>query len=65
MFNGSTERRRYLAFDTLAWKLKEIPAERWQHSDNVVARVNLPNMQSWLRSLSPTLEAPTTLVAAF
>ena len=41
-----TERRRYLAFDTLACKLKEIPAERWRHSDNLVARVNLPNMQS-------------------
>ena len=40
-----TERRRYLTFDTLACKLKEIPAERWQHSDNLVARVNLPNMQ--------------------
>ena len=41
-----TERRRYLAFDTLACKLKEIPAERWQSSNNLVARVNLPNMQS-------------------
>ena len=41
-----TEYRRYLAFDTLACKLKEIPAERWRHSDNLVARVNLPNMQS-------------------
>ena len=41
-----TERRRYLAFDTLACKLKEIPSERWQHSDNLVARVNLPNMRS-------------------
>ena len=41
-----TERRYYLAFDTLACKLKEIPAERWRHSDNLVARVNLPNMQS-------------------
>ena len=41
-----TEHRRYLAFDTLACKLKEIPAEHWQHSDNLVARVNLPNMQS-------------------
>ncbi len=40
-----TERRRYLTFDTLACKLKEIPAERWQQSDNLVARVNLPNMQ--------------------
>ena len=41
-----TERRRYLTFDTLACKLKEIPSERWRHSDNLVARVNLPNMQS-------------------
>ncbi len=41
-----TERRRYLTFDTLACKLKEIPSERWQHSDNLVARVNLPNMRS-------------------
>ena len=32
--------------DTLACKLKEIPSERWQHSDNLVARVNLPNMRS-------------------
>ena len=41
-----TERRHYLAFDTLTCKLKEIPSERWRHSDNLVARVNLPNMQS-------------------
>ena len=41
-----TERRHYLAFDTLACKLKEMPAERWRHSDNLVARINLPNMQS-------------------
>ena len=41
-----TERRRYLTFDTLACKLKAIPAERWQQSDNLVARANLPNMQS-------------------
>ena len=27
-------------------ELKEIPAERWLHSDNLVARVNLPNMRS-------------------
>ena len=42
----STERRPYLTFDYLACKLKEIPAERWLHSDNLVARVNLPNMRS-------------------
>ena len=41
-----TERRRYLAFDYLACKLKEIPSERWQRSDNLVARVNLPNMHT-------------------
>ena len=41
-----TERRRYLTFDTLACKLREIPSERWRDSDNLVARVNLPNMQS-------------------
>ena len=41
-----TERRPYLTFDYLACKLKEIPAERWQHSNNLVARVNLPNMRS-------------------
>ena len=41
-----TERRPYLMFDYLACKLREIPAERWLHSDNPVARVNLPNMRS-------------------
>ena len=41
-----TGRRRYLTFDYLACKLKEIPSERWQHSNNLVARVNLPNMRS-------------------
>ena len=41
-----TERRIYLQFDYLACKLNEIPSERWQHSDNLVARVNLPNMRS-------------------
>ena len=41
-----TERRRYLVFDYLACKLREIPSERWRNSDNLVARVNLPNMQS-------------------
>ncbi len=40
-----TERRPYLTFDYLACKLKEIPAERWLDSDNLVARVNLPNMR--------------------
>ena len=41
-----TERDRYLNFKYLACKLGEIPAERWQESDNLVARVNLPNMRS-------------------
>ena len=41
-----TERRPYLTFDYLACKLREIPSERWLHSDNLVARVNLPNMRS-------------------
>ena len=41
-----TERHRYLAFDYLACKLKEIPSERWQRSDNLVARINLPNMHT-------------------
>ena len=41
-----TERRSYLTFDYLSCKLGEIPAERWQQSDNLVARVNLPNMRS-------------------
>ena len=41
-----TERRRYLGFETLACKLKEIPSDQWQNSENLVARVNLPNMQS-------------------
>ena len=41
-----TERHRYLTFDYLACKLGDIPAERWQQSDNLVARVNLPNMHS-------------------
>ena len=33
-------------FDYLACKLRQIPAERWRNSDNLVARVNLPNMKS-------------------
>ena len=40
-----TERRPYLTFDYLACKLREIPAERWQQSNNLVARVNLPNLR--------------------
>ena len=41
-----TERRPYLRFDYLACKLAEMPAEGWLDSDNVVARVNLPNMRT-------------------
>ena len=41
-----TERRSYLTFEYIACKLAEMPAERWLDSDNVVARVNLPNMRS-------------------
>ena len=41
-----TGRRRYLVFDYLACKLAEMPAGRWLDSDNLVARVNLPNMRS-------------------
>ena len=40
-----TERRTYFRFEYLACKLAEEPAERWLDSDNVVARVNLPNME--------------------
>ena len=42
----ATERRAYLTFDYLACTLGDMPAERWLGSDNVVARVNLPNMRS-------------------
>ena len=39
-----TERRAYLTFDFLACKLREIPAESWLQSTNLVARINLPNL---------------------
>ena len=39
-----TERHRYLVFDYVACKLAAIPAEDWLDSGNLVARVNLPNM---------------------
>ncbi|MDE0053960.1 MAG: DUF4351 domain-containing protein [Gammaproteobacteria bacterium] len=39
-----TERRTYLTFDYLSCKIAEMSAERWWDSDNLVARVNLPNM---------------------
>ena len=44
-----TEQHRYLTFEHVACKLAETPAERWLDSDNVVARVNLPNMRSGAR----------------
>ena len=40
-----TEYQRYLTLDYLSCKLRDIPYEHWQHSDNLVARLNLPNMQ--------------------
>ena len=39
-----TERHRYLVFDYVACKLAAMPAEHWLDSDNLVARLNLPNM---------------------
>ena len=39
-----TERHRYLVFDYVACKLAAMPAEDWLDSGNLVARVNLPNM---------------------
>ena len=41
-----TERCPYLVFKYVACKLAEMPAERWLDSGNLVARLNLPNMQS-------------------
>ena len=41
-----TEQHCYLAFDWLACRLAEMPAEDWRDSGNLVARVNLPNMNS-------------------
>ena len=41
-----TELRPYLTFEHLACALGEMPAERWLDSDNLVARLNLPNMRS-------------------
>ena len=40
-----SERHRYLAFDYLACVLAATPAARYLDSDNLVARLNLPNMQ--------------------
>ena len=41
-----TERHRYLDFDYVACKLAETPAAHWLDSGNLVARLNLPNMDS-------------------
>ncbi len=41
-----TERHRYLVFDYVACRLAAMPAGEWLDSGNVVARVNLPNMDS-------------------
>ncbi len=39
------EYKRFLTFEYLSCKLKDIPYESWQHSDNLVASLNLPNMR--------------------
>ncbi len=39
------EYKRFLTFEYLSCKLKDIPYESWQQSDNLVARLNLPNMR--------------------
>ena len=41
-----TGRRDYLTFDYLVRALGDIPAGNWLDSDNLVARLNLPNMRS-------------------
>ncbi|HHJ19582.1 MAG TPA: hypothetical protein ENJ84_07115 [Gammaproteobacteria bacterium] len=38
------QRHHYLNFHYLDCNLGELPFERFQHSDNIVARLNLPNM---------------------
>ena len=43
-----SEHHAYLRFDYLACVLADTPAERWLDSDNLVARLNLPNMR-WPR----------------
>ena len=45
MLTLGSERHDYLTFDYLACKLNAMPFERWQDRDNLVARLNLPNMQ--------------------
>ena len=39
-----SEHHTYLGFRYLACVLPDIPYEQWQHSNNLVARLNLPNM---------------------
>ena len=38
------DRHTYLEFSYLACDLKRLPAHDYKHSDNIVARLNLPNM---------------------
>jgi len=40
-----TERRRYLSFQWVTCRLDQLPADDWRDTNNVVARVNLPNMR--------------------
>ena len=44
MLTLGSERHDYLTFDYLACKLNAMPFERWQDSDNLVARLNPPKM---------------------
>jgi hypothetical protein len=39
------DRHRYLAFRYLACALADLPWQDWRDSDNIVARLNLPNMR--------------------
>ena len=40
-----TERDQYLAFKWVSCRLDQLPADQWRDSDNLVARLNLPNMR--------------------
>ena len=40
-----TERGQYLAFKWVSCRLDRLPAAQWRDSDNLVARLNLPNMR--------------------